>query len=121
ADGVELPYDGLVIATGSRPRQLPGAGSVVHVVRRLSDSRALQPELVWGRHLVILGARFVGLEIAATAREIGMDVTVCETAPAPLARVLGTVAGDWFTAYHRAHGVSIRCQARVERIEPGRR
>lgn len=120
-DGGEvLPYDGLVIATGSRARSLRGEPRTVPIyrLRTLEDAQELHTQLVPGRHLVVIGAGFIGLEVAATAKEMGLDVSVIEVAPVPLTRVLGDEAGRWFHEYQTAHGVDLYCGAVLEGIEP---
>lgn len=117
--GRELPYDGLVIATGCTPRSLGSRDEVgpVHVVRSLTDAVALHEQLVPGRHLVVIGAGFIGLEVAATARQMGLDVSVVETASVPLTRVLGDQAGGWFRDLHRANGVDLYLGSAVDQME----
>ncbi|WP_459981399.1 NAD(P)/FAD-dependent oxidoreductase [Nocardioides sp. AN3] len=117
--GSELPYDGLVIATGSRTRALPPLAGVpgVFEIRTLSDSLALHAELVPGRHLVVIGAGFIGLEVAATARKMGLDVSVVEIAQLPLTRVLGTEIGRWFLDHHTDQGVRLHVGTGVDRVE----
>ncbi|GAB3680908.1 FAD/NAD(P)-binding oxidoreductase [Saccharopolyspora tripterygii] len=119
ADGSCLSYDGLVLATGSavRPLEQSEQTGPVRVLRTLSDSAALHAELRPGRHLAIIGAGFIGLETAATARELGLDVSVIEIEATPLARVLGAETGRWFAVLHTANGVSMHCGSRIERIE----
>jgi NADPH-dependent 2,4-dienoyl-CoA reductase/sulfur reductase-like enzyme len=107
---VERFGDGIVIATGARARPLPGATlSGVHVVRTLEDSEALAAELAAGpRRVAVLGAGFVGCEVASAARSLGLEVTVLEALPVPLQRVLGPEVGARLAAMHRAHGVELR-------------
>lgn len=107
----ELPFDGVVVATGSVARHLPGLarGSGVHVLRTLDDALAVRTDLGDARNVVVVGGGFVGLEVACSARSLGLDVTVVESAPAPLARVLGADIGARFTELHRSHGVDVRC------------
>ncbi|AYY14989.1 FAD-dependent oxidoreductase [Actinobacteria bacterium YIM 96077] len=123
-DGDEdVEYDGLVIATGSTPRTIGAFEEVgpVHMLRTVEDSVAIHQRLVPGEHLVVLGAGFIGLEVAATAREMGVDVSVVELAPVPLTRVLGDEVGSWFRAYQEEHGVSLHCGKVLDGIEPGPR
>lgn len=119
ANGREVPYDGLIVATGCSPRRLPAFEGVpgVFEIRTLADSRALHDQLRPGRHLVVIGAGFIGLEVAATARTMGLDVSVVEIAPVPLTRVLGSEPGRWFQDYHADHGVNLYCGSGIDRIE----
>lgn len=120
AGGARLDYDGLVLATGSTARTLghvAGASTAVHVLRTTADCARLHARLQSGAHLVVIGAGFIGLEVAATAREMGLEVSVVELAPAPLARVLGDEVGRWFLGYHAARGIDIHCNTSVESID----
>lgn len=121
--GETLTYDGLVLATGSTARSLPvpcSAPERMHRLRTLEDSRRLQAELRPGRHLVVIGAGFIGLEVASTARQLGLEVTVVEAAATPLGRVFGPQVGDWIRELHERHGVTLRCAEQVEKITDGR-
>src|SRR6185312_10989903 len=91
ARGGEVSYDGLLVATGAIPRRLPGQPDAagIHLLRTLEDSLALRAELVDGARVVVIGAGFIGLEVAATARGRGCAVVVLEGLPAPLVRGLG--------------------------------
>jgi 3-phenylpropionate/trans-cinnamate dioxygenase ferredoxin reductase subunit len=119
-DGGELGYDSLVVATGSHPRRLPWlAGRPnVHVLRTLADARALHAALVPGARLAIVGAGFVGQEVAATARRLGVDVTMIEGRSAPLEHVLGPELGRWFGELHRAEGVRLELDTAVASASP---
>ena len=123
ADGSSVAYDGLIIATGAAPRRLPGQPDVEGVLslRTRADSSALRSLLTAPRdrpaRLVVIGAGFIGLEAASTARKIGCDVTVLEGAPAPLTRGLGADMGRSITALHEAHGVPVHCGARVVSVD----
>lgn len=120
--GETLAYDGLVLATGSTARDVPVSCPVpesIHRLRTLEDSRRLQAELGPGRHLVVIGAGFIGLEVASTARKLGLEVTVVETAATPLGRVFGPRVGGWFRELHERHGVTLRCAEQVEEITHG--
>ncbi|WP_260430614.1 NAD(P)/FAD-dependent oxidoreductase [Nocardioides sp. LS1] len=119
ADGRELTYDGLVIATGSRTRSLPVLAAVpgVFEIRTLADTLGLHAELTPGRHLVVIGAGFIGLEVAATACKMGLDVSVVEIAPVPLTRVLGTELGHWFRDHQTDHGVRMHCGRGIVSVE----
>jgi NADPH-dependent 2,4-dienoyl-CoA reductase/sulfur reductase-like enzyme len=120
ADGAELSFNALIIATGSHPRRLPWlvGRPNVHVLRTLEDALALRRALVPGARLAIVGAGFVGQEVAATARGLGVDVTMIEGRGAPLEHVLGASLGGWFGALHRAEGVRLEVDAAVASAEP---
>ncbi len=110
-DGTALHYDGLVVATGARPRTLPGVAALgaVHTLRTLDDARALSAATAEpGTRLVVVGAGFIGAEVAATCAGRGADVTVLEALPVPLGRVLGDQMGAACAALHSAHGVTVR-------------
>lgn len=114
SDGASLGYDAVVLATGVRARSLPGfAGDRVHSIRSISDTERLAPRLVPGAHLVILGAGFIGCEVAAIAAARGVTVTVFEPEPVPLARVLGPEFGRAMVAIHADNGVEIRAGQQV--------
>jgi NADPH-dependent 2,4-dienoyl-CoA reductase/sulfur reductase-like enzyme len=112
ADGVELGFDGLVIATGATPRTLPGFDDAI-LLRTLDDAHRLKPLLEPGRRIAVIGAGFIGSEVASTARERGCDVTIVEMLPRPLARVFPEPIGDVLAAIHREHGVDLRLNATV--------
>jgi NADPH-dependent 2,4-dienoyl-CoA reductase/sulfur reductase-like enzyme len=124
AGGEELSYDGLVIATGATPRLVPVPDGMtgIHVLRTLDDCLALRAELdaTPGR-VVVVGAGFIGAEVAATCRERGHEVTMIEALPAPLARVLGEEIGATFAALHRDHGVDVRLGVGVSKVHGGAR
>ena len=109
SDGRELRYDKLLIATGGRPRMLPILGSFenVSVLRTLGDALALRAELGTGRRLAVVGAGLIGLEIAASARGLGTDVTLIEAGECPVQAVLGTHFGGWLARLHRDEGVRV--------------
>lgn len=106
--GEQIGFSGLVLATGAEPRRLAGVSELpeAHVLRTIDDAVVLR-ELVSrpGVRLLLVGAGFIGLEVAATARRAGADVTVVEPLAVPLGRVLGPVAGGACEAVHREHGV----------------
>lgn len=124
ADGSALPYDGLVLATGSTPRSLPlpgGDAAGVHALRSRGDADAISQRLALcqeqQRPVVVIGGGFIGLEVAATARKKGLAVTVLEAAPRLLGRVLAPALSDWYAALHRSHGVELVFEARIEALE----
>ncbi|MFF3850043.1 NAD(P)/FAD-dependent oxidoreductase [Streptomyces sp. NPDC002328] len=114
ADGSALPYDGLVIATGVRPRRLPGEGA--HVLRTLDDALALRERLTPGRRLVVVGAGFLGAEAAAVAWRLGCEVTLLEPAPVPLAHAVGREVGEILANAHLERGVKLRCGVIVTEV-----
>jgi 3-phenylpropionate/trans-cinnamate dioxygenase ferredoxin reductase component len=119
ADDTDLRYDKLLLATGSRARWLsiPGADSTgVHHLRKFGDAENLNTALKDGSSLAIIGAGWIGLEVAASARERGVDVTVVETAKAPLIGAVGEEVGDVFAQLHRDHGVDLRLETEVKEI-----
>lgn len=118
-DGIDLAYDGCIIATGATCRRLPEQSRYghVHEVRTLDDSMRLRAEIAdGGRHVVVIGAGFIGLEVAATAKQLGNDVTVLEGGPAPLMRGLGAEMGRAIGAMHEARGVTLRCDVQIDRL-----
>ncbi len=123
-DGVAEPFDGLLIATGARCRTLPGTGSPVgvHTLRTLDDCLAIRAALDDGaRRMVVIGAGFIGAEVASVAVGRGTSVTLVEALPAPFARVLGQEMGAVVADVHVANGVDLRCGVGVSSVagEPG--
>jgi 3-phenylpropionate/trans-cinnamate dioxygenase ferredoxin reductase subunit len=114
-DGVRLHYDALVVATGVRPRRLPGQPDhpELHVLRTLDDCRALRCSLSRARSLLVVGAGFIGAEVAATARMAGLGVTMLEALPMPFGRVLGEQMGQLCARLQTDNGVTIRCGVRL--------
>jgi 3-phenylpropionate/trans-cinnamate dioxygenase ferredoxin reductase subunit len=118
-DGGTVFYDKLLLATGSQPRRppIPGADADgVHYLRTIDDAEALNSVLVEGSSLAIIGAGWIGLEVAAGARDRGVSVTVVEMAEVPLLGALGREVGEVFAALHRDHGVDLRLGATVHEI-----
>jgi 3-phenylpropionate/trans-cinnamate dioxygenase ferredoxin reductase component len=110
----DLEWDALVLATGARPRRLPHLdGPGVHTLRTLEDARRLRAELIAGRHLTIVGAGFVGAEVASTAAALGLDVTIVDTGRLPFERQLGPEVGRLLADRYRAHGVDLKLSTRV--------
>ena len=106
--GRELPFDALVLATGAKPRQLPLAGADLpgsHVLRRAADVEAIRSRFTPGARLAVIGAGYIGLEVAAVARKHGLDVTVIEVAARPLARVTSPEVAGFFLDEHTRQGV----------------
>jgi 3-phenylpropionate/trans-cinnamate dioxygenase ferredoxin reductase subunit len=113
-DGGELEWSTFVLATGARARRLnPRA----HHLRTLDDAHALRDALQPGVRLVVIGAGFIGMEVASTARDIGLDVTVVEPAAAPLLNQLGPEVGQLLAQRARTRGVDLRLRSHVARIE----
>jgi 3-phenylpropionate/trans-cinnamate dioxygenase ferredoxin reductase subunit len=120
ADGQALAYHHLVLATGSRPRLLPGAigGNLpgLLTMRDLADADRLAPDLKPGKRLLVIGGGYIGLEAAAVAASKGLSVTVIEAAPRILQRVAAEPTSDYFRALHQRHGVEIREGVTLKRL-----
>ncbi|MDT5012632.1 MAG: 3-phenylpropionate/trans-cinnamate dioxygenase ferredoxin reductase component [Mycobacterium sp.] len=119
ANGDTVAYDKLLLATGSRPRRprIPGADAAgVHYLRTYDDAADLKSALRGGSSLAVVGAGWIGLEVAAGARGNDVDVTVVETARLPLLAALGAEAAEVFADLHRAHGVDLRLESNVAEI-----
>jgi len=113
SDGSTVTADGVVVATGGAPRTLPGTLAL----RTLDDAVELRAALTGGaRRLVVIGAGFIGAEVASTARKLGLDVTVVEVLPIPLGRVLGPEIGAVCGELHLDHGVRLRCGVGVDQV-----
>ncbi|MFE1310618.1 NAD(P)/FAD-dependent oxidoreductase [Streptomyces sp. NPDC058755] len=123
ADEREIRADGVVIATGAAARTLPGTEGLagVHVLRTVDDARALRDDLARGGRLVVIGGGFIGAEVASTAYALGLDVTVIEAAPTPLAGPLGEAMGRVVSALHADHGVRLLCGVGVKGLSGERR
>jgi len=120
ADGSGLDYDKLLLATGAKPRrmELPGADlDGIHYLRTLADCDALRERLAEGGSLVVIGAGWIGAEFAASAREVGADVTVIDPMSVPLERVLGPEVGAVYRDLHGEHGVQLLLGTGVEGFE----
>ena len=110
ASGEEIAADGIVIATGGVPRRLPAAEGLlgVHVLRSLDDADALRDDLTGGAgNVVVIGAGFIGAEVAATAKKLGLDVTIVEAMPVPLSAALGPQLGAVCAGLHATNGVPL--------------
>ncbi|RMB79749.1 NAD(P)/FAD-dependent oxidoreductase [Streptomyces shenzhenensis] len=115
SDGTAVPYDGLVIATGVRPKRLSG-DSGAHVLRTLDDALALREQLKPTSRLVVVGAGFLGAEAAAVARTLGVEVVLLEPAPVPLAHAVGAKVGHVLSRAHVDHGVALRTGVAVDAV-----
>jgi len=118
-DGERVAFDGLVIATGATPRRLANQPQLagLFTLRTLDDALGLRALLDAGPKVVVIGAGFIGAEIAATCRSRGLEVTVLEMLPQPMVRGLGPEIGAVCGALHRDHGVDLRLGASVEALE----
>jgi len=115
-DGSELGYDALLLCVGSRPRRLDVPGQDlegIHCLRTIADVDAIRADLAGARRMVVVGAGYIGLEAAACARQLGLDVTVLETAERPLARVVAPEVAAFYERRHAREGVRILCNQRV--------
>lgn len=118
ADGEEIRVDGAILATGARARQLPGTEGLagVHTLRTLDDAVGLRAALADAGRLVVIGAGFIGAEVASSARSLGLEVTVVEALPTPLAGALGAQMGSVCAGLHADHGVRLMTGTGVARI-----
>jgi 3-phenylpropionate/trans-cinnamate dioxygenase ferredoxin reductase subunit len=120
AGGRTLAYDKLFLTTGSRARTLPVADHPrIHVLRTLDDAARLRAAFAMAGHLLVLGGGWIGLEVAATARGLGLAVTVVEAAPRVCARSLPPVASAYLERLHQAHGVTLMLGHAVSGLAPG--
>jgi NADPH-dependent 2,4-dienoyl-CoA reductase/sulfur reductase-like enzyme/nitrite reductase/ring-hydroxylating ferredoxin subunit len=123
AAGKDIPYDRLLLATGAEPMRLPIPGGQqpnVHVLRSLSDCRAIITAAESARSAIVIGASFIGLEVAAALRVRGVAVHVVAPEQRPMARVLGPQMGDFVRALHEEHGVVFHLEDTVVAIDGGR-
>ena len=116
-DGTTQSFDAIVIATGADPVHLPLDGQHVHYLRTAADSKAIVAEAQEGKRAVVMGASFIGLEVAASLRERKVDVTVVAPEAIPLARILGDAAGTFVRKLHEEHGVVFRLGLTAKAIE----
>jgi NADPH-dependent 2,4-dienoyl-CoA reductase/sulfur reductase-like enzyme len=118
---LEVGYDALVIATGSALRVLPGTEGLsgVHGLRTLDDSLAIRAALDEGARTVVVGAGFIGSEVASGARKRGLDVTIVEALPTPLVRATGTEMGKAIAALHERNGATLLCGTGVKALAGG--
>ena len=122
-DGTRVPFDALLIATGASPRALPNTPPLagLHTLRTMDDAIAIRRAFEAGARVCVIGAGFIGAEVAASARQLGLEVTVVEALEQPLARVLGPTIGAAVARIHREHGVDLRLNARVTGFEGSER
>ncbi|MCW2730513.1 MAG: ferredoxin reductase [Mycobacterium sp.] len=119
ANGDVISYDELVIATGLVPKRIPSFPDLegVRVLRTLDESLALREHAGSARHAVVIGAGFIGCEVAASLRKLGVEVVLVEPQPTPLASVLGEQIGELVARIHRAEGVDVRCGIGVTEVK----
>jgi NADPH-dependent 2,4-dienoyl-CoA reductase/sulfur reductase-like enzyme len=119
ADGSELGYDELIIATGLVPRTIPSFPDLegIRVLRSLEESMALREHAGSAQQAVVVGAGFIGCEVAASLRGMGVNVVLVEPQPTPLASVLGEQIGALVTRLHQAEGVDVRCGVGVDQVQ----
>ena len=119
ASGEEIDFDGLVIATGAAPRTLPIADGIsgVMTLRTLNDALRLKGALAERKRICVIGAGFIGSEVAATARGLGLNVTVLEAGDQPMLRGVGPIIGETLAELHRSNGVDLRTGVKIESLE----
>jgi 3-phenylpropionate/trans-cinnamate dioxygenase ferredoxin reductase subunit len=120
SDGGELRYDKLLLCIGSRPRLLEVPGydlQGIHYLRTIADVEAIRTDLAGAKKLVVVGAGYIGLEAAASARHLGLDVTVLEMADRPMNRVVAPELSTFYTRRHEREGVRILCNTSVTSFE----
>jgi NADPH-dependent 2,4-dienoyl-CoA reductase/sulfur reductase-like enzyme len=115
ADGAELEFDRLVIATGSSPRTIPGLALLpgTHVLRTIADAAAIRDGLLHAKRVAVIGGGFIGAEVASAAHELGVDVTIVDALPTLMTRGLGPELGARMTGLHQRNGVELRLDAAV--------
>jgi 3-phenylpropionate/trans-cinnamate dioxygenase ferredoxin reductase subunit len=119
ADGSHIGYDKLLLATGASPRTLPVPGADadgVHQLRRIEDSEQIKDTLATASRVAVIGGGWIGLEVAAAARQAGVEVVLLEAAELPLLGVLGPQVAQVFADLHRDHGVDLRCSTKITAI-----
>ncbi|SCX25704.1 NAD(P)/FAD-dependent oxidoreductase [Mycolicibacterium fluoranthenivorans] len=118
ADGSVIGYDDLVIATGLVPKRIPSFPDLegIRVLRSIDESAALRAHAATARRAVIVGAGFIGCEVAASLRQLGVEVVIVEPQPTPLASVLGEQIGALVARLHEAEGVQVRCGVGVASV-----
>ena len=123
SDGEPVGFDALIIATGATPRTLPNTPDLagIYTLRTIDDSMRIRAELAKGPRMAVVGAGFIGAEVAAVARSAGLEVTLIEALPAPLANAVGAEVGEACANLHRERGVDVRCNALVAGFEGSER
>lgn len=118
-DGARIGFDGLMIATGATPRRLPGSPELegLHTLRTLDDSLTLRRAAERSPRVAVVGAGFIGAEVAASCRAMGLEVTLIEALPVPLAPILGEDVGAALARIHGDHGVALRLGVGVQSVE----
>ncbi|MDH4872015.1 FAD-dependent oxidoreductase [Pseudomonas sp. BN515] len=122
ADGRQVSFDQLVVAIGGQPRKLPAAvapDGKLHVLRTLDDCSSLQAAIRQGGHLAIVGAGVIGMEVAATARQMGLEVTVLDASPSVMRRCLPASVSSWLAGEHAQAGVNLRLGSQLQGIRQG--
>jgi 3-phenylpropionate/trans-cinnamate dioxygenase ferredoxin reductase subunit len=121
--GERIGYDSLVLATGSVPRTLPNPAALagIHTLRSLADAEAIRGAFARRPRIVIVGGGFIGAEVAASARSLGLEVTIVDPLPALMIRGLGSTLGQAMTELHRRHGVQLRLGIGIEGFVGGGR
>ena len=116
ADGADVPFDILVLGLGGTPRRLPGIPEAENVMtlRSLRDSSGIRDALRAANRLLLVGAGFIGAEVAASARKLGKEVLIVEALPVPLERALGRDVGEVYAQIHRSEGADLRTDTKVE-------
>lgn len=121
ADDSQLEFDGLIIATGGRPRPLSAAADLprqgVFMLRTIDDSLRLRAALEAAQRVAVIGAGFIGCEVASTARSLGREVVLIDVATAPMEAHLGPAVGRWAAALQEAQGVRLQLGRAVEKLE----
>lgn len=112
-----IGYDALVVATGARARTLPGDLAGVHTLRTLDDAQAVRAALDAGARTVVVGAGFIGSEVASGARRRGLPATIVEALPVPLVRAVGEQTGAALSRLHETNGTDLRCGVGVDGLE----
>ncbi len=119
-DGSVIGYDTLLLATGSGPRHIPVPGARlrgVHLLRNIADVERIRADLASARKIVIIGAGYIGLEVASTARAMGLPVTVIEQADRVMSRVTSAEVSSFYEAEHTRQGVRVICRTQVRALE----